>query len=146
MTKEQLINRLLTEWKTHGKIIVSVDFDDTIFPFRHATQEECDKRIELLKQVKSTGAYIIIHTACNTDRFADIETYCDNKKLPIDGINVTPPSLDLPYGRPGSKIYYNINLCDRSGLNEAMNILESALYQYRGHLEQEKLGKLGDIA
>jgi hypothetical protein len=49
--------------------------------------------------------------------------------LEIDGINKTP--IDLPYGND-KKIYANVFIDDRAGLNEALNILEMAMYRVRG--------------
>jgi hypothetical protein len=49
--------------------------------------------------------------------------------LEIDGINTTP--IDLPYGN-NKKIYANIFIDDRAGLNESLNILEMAMYRIRG--------------
>jgi hypothetical protein len=49
--------------------------------------------------------------------------------LVIDSINENP--INLPYGHHG-KIYANIYLDDRAGLNEALNILEFAMYKIKG--------------
>lgn len=143
ITIQQQVDRLLNEWKKHGKILISVDYDDTIYPYLVATKRDCIQVIELLQKAKSTGAYIIIFTACNPDRHDDIKKHCEANGLQIDGINITP--IDVPFGKPGSKIYYNINICDRSGINEAYEVLYQALYKYRGYLEEDKLKRLGDL-
>ncbi len=111
--------RLIKEWRQHGKIVLSIDFDSTLYPYptieNHA---DIERTIKLAQLAHETGAYIVIFSAS-----------------PIDSINVNP--IDLPYGQNG-KIYYNINLCDRSGLVEALNTLEDAMYVIRG----EKASKL----
>jgi hypothetical protein len=136
IVKNKYSQRLFEEWKIHGKIIISTDFDDTIFAYReNFNEEDIQRTIKLLQLAHYTGAYIVVFTACNTDRFSEIQEYCEKVKIPIDAINNNP--IALPYGNNG-KIYYNINLCDRSGLNEALDILESALYQYRGFKESNK--------
>lgn len=122
-------NRLFEEWKQHGKIIVSVDYDDTLRPWMYSTQEDCDNLIIFLKEVKRTGAYIVVFTASDDSRHDEIFKYCKTKGLDIDTINQNP--ISLPYGNQG-KIFYNINLCDRSGLNEARETLSKAMYKYRG--------------
>jgi hypothetical protein len=88
------------------------------------------KRVfDVLKTAKATGAYVVIFTACKPERYEEITKYCLDNGLEIDGINKTP--IDLPYGN-NSKIYANIFIDDRAGLNEALNILEMAMYRIRG--------------
>jgi hypothetical protein len=138
---EKYINRLLEEWKQHGKIIIAVDWDDTLYPWRLHKEEDMKATWDLLKECKATGAYIVIFTACNTDRFKDIESYTKGKGLDIDSINTNP--ITLPYGNH-SKVYANIFLDDRAGLNQSLEILSSALYKYRGYLQTKK--ELPDVA
>lgn len=130
------VERLLNEWKQYGKIIISVDYDDTIYPYRKDFNEEDRERaIKVIQEAYHTGAYITIFTACNQDRFEEIQKYCEEIRLPINSINSN--AIPLPYGHNG-KIYYNINLCDRSGLKEALDILEESMYQYRSYLQLQK--------
>jgi thiol-disulfide isomerase/thioredoxin len=122
------LERLEAEWKQHGKIIVAVDYDDTISPWK--LQGFDPKRtIEVLKIAKQTGAYLVVFTACKADRYPEILQYCESIGLEIDTINKAP--IDLPYGND-SKIYANIFIDDRAGLNEALQILEFAAYRIRG--------------
>ena len=83
----------------------------------------------MLKVAKQTGAYLVIFTACKADRYPEIQEYCKSIGLEIDTINKSP--IDLPYGND-SKIYANIFIDDRAGLNEALQILEFAAYRIRG--------------
>lgn len=124
----EYIDRLTEEWLQHGKIIVAVDFDDTICPWKLNDQAKCDKVIHLLKDVKLVGAYVVVFTACSNDRYQQIIDYCTSKELPIDTINRNP--IDLPYGNQ-NKLYANIFIDDRAGLNEAMAILQEAMYKVR---------------
>ena len=119
--------RLLKEWRTYGKIIIACDFDDTISKW--SMESDYKEVIDTLKVAKQTGAYIVIFTACNSDRYDEIRSYCTEKGLEIDSINQNP--IDLPYGKNG-KIYANIFLDDRAGLNESLAILEMAMYTIRG--------------
>lgn len=131
--------RLLNEWKQHGKIIIAVDFDDTISPWGMYSDEDksyYDKLLNLLRACKSTGAYITVWSACSPDRYDFIKEYCTSNKLEIDSINVNP--IDLPYGKH-KKIYANVYLDDRAGLNESVSILENTLYRYRGYLQEKKV-------
>lgn len=133
---KKYVERLLEEWKQHGKIIISLDFDDTIYCWRpDFNKEDVDRTIKVVQEACKTGAYVVMFTASNEERFPEILKYCSDIGIPVSSINKNP--FPLPYGNNG-KIYYNINLCDRSGLNEALEILETALYQYRGYLQTQK--------
>lgn len=130
------VNRLVEEWKAHGKIILSVDFDDTLYPYRFTSeedQEEIRDTIKLIKQVQKVGAYLVIFTASNKDRHPEISDFCTQAGIPCDSINQNP--IELPYGKEG-KIYYNIMLCDRSGLKEAKEILRYAMHIYMGSMNK----------
>ena len=134
--------RLTKEWIEHGKIIIAVDYDSTISPYHTIdNSEDIQRCIKLLQDAHYTGAYIVINTACNHDRYEEIQKYCEGIKLPIDAINKTP--LDLPYGKTG-KVYANLYLDDRAGFIEAMNLLEACMYQVRGQKETNK--QLDDVA
>lgn len=115
--------RLVNEWLEHDKIIIAVDYDDTIFPWKSSTQGQCDSRINLIKWCKTIGAYIMIHTCSDPDRYEEITVYCKSHGLEIDSINKNP--IELPYGNSG-KPYYNWQLCDRSGLSYAVEVLREA--------------------
>lgn len=122
------LERLEEEWRTYGKIIIACDYDDTISPWK--MQNRDFKRVfEVLNVAKQTGAYVVIFTACKEDRYPEIIKYCLDNGLEIDGINKTP--IDLPYGND-KKIYANVFIDDRAGLNESLNILEMAMYRIRG--------------
>jgi len=130
MEKDKYTQRLINEWRQYGKIIISVDYDSTISYWPTIdNREDIDRAIRLLQIARETGAYITIFTASDIDKFEEIQTHCDKIKLPIDSINKN--AIPLPYGNHG-KIYYNINLCDRSGLTQALDMLETAIYVIRG--------------
>jgi hypothetical protein len=122
------LDRLTEEWNQYGKIIIACDFDDTISPWKLKGFDP-KRTIEVLTIAKQTGAHIVIFTACNEDRYPEITSYCQSIGLEIDAINQTP--IDIPYGKNG-KIYANVFIDDRAGLNEALNILEFAMYKIRG--------------
>jgi hypothetical protein len=141
------VERLLNEWKTHGQIILALDFDSTIAPWPTIdNQEDINRCIKLVKECVSTGCYVVIHTACAPDREQEILARCNEIGIRPNSININP--FNLPYGKnkfgENSKIFYNHQLCDRSGFIEAMDILEQALYKYRGYLQSQQL--LDDVA
>jgi thiol-disulfide isomerase/thioredoxin len=124
------LDRFVKEWKQHGKVIIGVDFDNTISPyFTFDNSEDIKRTIDILKLAKSVGAYIVIFTACDKDRYDYIKNYCKEIGLEIDAINQNP--IELPYGNNG-KIYANLFIDDRAGLNESLAILEFASYIIRG--------------
>lgn len=117
--------RLVDEWKKHGKIVIAADFDGTISkwpPFENS--EDIQKAIILLQEAYKIGAHIVIFTACMPPRFPEIEKYCNEKQIPITGININ--AIETPYGRSG-KIYANIFLDDRAGFIETLTMLETAI-------------------
>lgn len=141
MEIKKYISRLLEEWKQHGKLIIAVDYDDTLRDWKMADHVTYTRVMNLLKACKQTGAYVVVFTSCNEDRYSEISVYCANMGLQIDGINQNP--IVLPYGTK-NKIYANIFLDDRAGLNEALTILEETLYQYRGYLQTQR--NIPDVA
>jgi hypothetical protein len=122
------VDRLESEWELHGKIIIGVDYDDTISPWK-MNNFDFDSVIKTLKVAKETGAYIVIFTACSEERYPEIISYCQSKGLEIDRINENP--IDLEYGN-AKKIYANIFIDDRGGILEAIDILEMSMYRIRG--------------
>jgi len=119
------MERLKKEWDQHGKIIIGCDFDDTLC---HWGLEGFNpaRTISILKKAKHIGAYIVIFTASKEERFPEIEAYCKSIGIEIDSINKNP--INLPYGN-GGKIYANIFVDDRAGLNESLAILEEIINQ-----------------
>ncbi len=133
--EDKYLQRLYQEWTQYGKVIIGVDFDDTISPWKFKdpmSLEKIDKTIQILRVAHETGAYIVIFTACSADRYEEIQAYCEKVKLPIDTINKTPFDIPEGYGR-GGKIYANVFLDDRAGLDQALDMLETAMYMVRGN-------------
>lgn len=119
------VERLVREWKKERKIIISVDYDSTISYWPSIeNQEDIERAIKLIQLAYAIGAYITIFTASDIEKFEEIQSHCEKIKIPVHSINSNP--ISLPYGNHG-KIYYNINLCDRSGLREALDILDQAI-------------------
>ena len=138
------INRLTKEWKEHSNIIIGVDYDSTISPWATIdNKDDIERTINLVKACKDVGAYIVLHSCCDESRHHDMLEYCEKIDLKIDAINETP--IKLPYDK-SNKPYCNIYLDDRAGLNEALIILEEAMYNQRIHNNQIKFNNLNDIA
>lgn len=122
------VSRLVEEWTQHKKIIIAVDFDDTISHYKLNSQDECDQVINLLLEAKKIGCYIVLFTACDNDKHHELIDFCQKKNLQIDSVNKNP--IELPFGHSG-KVYANIFIDDRGGLNESMNILSQAINELK---------------
>lgn len=128
--------RLLDEWIKYDRIIIALDFDDTIFPYNKkvTTQEDCDKVISILKAAQTLGTIITINTASIPERFEFILQYCKNRGLEIASLNTN--AEHLPYGNNG-KIYANIYLDDRGGLEQSLEILQNTMKKYQEYKQRE---------
>lgn len=112
-----MLEKLKKVYKTHGKIIIGLDFDNTIFPLQHENVDICDKVKKLIKECQ------VYSTIC-------LYTVADNKELSykleilkcwgirVDYANESPIKLGN-----GDKPYFNILLDDKAGLNETYKIL-----------------------
>lgn len=118
------VKRLTDEWLRHGKIIIAVDFDDTISPWKFHGEVDCEMVMKVLREASIVGSYIVVFTACRQDKHAGILEYCVNHNIRIDSINKSP--IDLPYGND-NKIYANIFIDDRAGLDQALEILQQSI-------------------
>lgn len=120
LNEDNCYERLRWEYIKHGRIIVAVDYDDTLFPY-HNKDNTHNQIIDLLKICANLDFYIVIFTASAPERYLEIEEYCRKIELGIDSINKNP--IPLKFGNHG-KIYYNILLDDRAGLASAYNTLK----------------------
>lgn len=113
-----LIENLLRQHKQFGKLIVAYDFDNSVYPF------SCDVEMlkpvhELLRKAKDKGCELICFTS--SDMGLDkITGFLHYNNIPCDGINES----SVPNK---GKMYYNILLDDKAGLQEALQTLEIVL-------------------
>jgi hypothetical protein len=120
------LQRLVDEWVKHERLIIAVDFDDTICPFGLVTSEHTmrmDRTRALLRHCVQLGARIVIHTASDPDRYAFIRRFCTECDIPVEAINQNLPGLK--YGT-ASKPYANIYLDDRAGIEATLDLLSAA--------------------
>lgn len=119
LKEQNCVDRLVEEWTSYGKIVLAVDFDDTLFDF-HKKGRTYENVIELIKKCQSIGCYTVIFTANDdTEHHKFIKEYLADKGIYVDTINDNVPSVPFKT----RKVYYNILLDDRSGLISAYNIL-----------------------
>lgn len=123
LNTDNCVDRLYKEYVKHKRLVLAVDFDDTLYPF-HGTNYNCEKLISIVKEAQKAGFYITIFTASRNERHPFILEYTKSIGIIPDSINKNP--IDLPFGNEG-KIYYNLFLCDRAGLAESFRILRKLL-------------------
>lgn len=118
------VDRLVGEWIIHDDILLGVDFDDSISPYKHCSKEQCDDLVSIILRAQKVGATIIIHTAGHINNFGWIREYCANLGIKVASINVNPKEMHFGnWGKP----YANWFLDDRAGLVYAKRVLERAL-------------------
>ncbi len=113
------VEKLISVYKEHGKIIIGVDFDDTIYPFTKVAYIEarCHMLTELLKELRDV-ATLCLYTVAATDVLHYKEYIMQLKGIKPDFINESPVKLG-----DGTKPFFNILLDDKAGLNEAIKTL-----------------------
>lgn len=116
----EIVKRLHKEYKKHPKLVVAVDFDDTLYDYHN--HGESHLRVKhVLQQCNELGFYVVLWTASAPERFDFIKEYVQDINVHIDAFNENP--IALPFGNH-KKIYYNILLDDRAGLGQALDALE----------------------
>lgn len=111
---EARVSKLLNQYKTHGRLIIGVDFDFTIYdPINNVVYDDI---VDLLKKVQTKG-HILCSWSANLDESLVRKIWQDNG-LTIDYYNESPAF------KGNRKPHFNILLDDIVGLNEAILILE----------------------
>lgn len=116
-----LRNRLIKQYNTHGKLLVAVDFDDTVFPFS-VPDKEVEHVRELIRRLNTGGHEVIVFT-CRHDE-EPVKAFYHTQGMKYDYFNESPVK-DEEVGL--GKIYFNVLLDDKAGLNEVYCTLESVL-------------------
>ena len=117
------VDRLIEMYHKHKKLVLALDFDDSIFDF-HKKGFTYPKVIEIIKECQDLGFFIVIFTASAKDRHAFIKQHCES--LGIFPHKINENAFPSPFGNEG-KIFYNLLLDDRAGLKSAYDILRKTL-------------------
>lgn len=117
MTIEQSLNKLLAVYKQYNKIIVGVDFDDTLFKY---SEDKLEKDCEYLRSIL---VELRPHITLCLYTIADDQSM--KYKLALMKIwGLTPDYVnESPVNMPTVKPYFNLLLDDKAGLNEATELL-----------------------
>lgn len=121
LIQDNVVARLVREWRRYGRILIAYDFDDTVFDC-HGVGSTHEKVINLLKTCKDIGALFIVNTCRGEEDYEFVKKYLDEKGLPYDKIN---ENFDFA-GVTGTKVYANIVLDDKAGLPSAYEALRVA--------------------
>ncbi len=128
---DMAVARLMDEYLTHKKLIIAVDFDDTVFDF-HKKGYTYDKVVSLVKECSDFGFYIVLFTGTPEEQWPSQVSFMNNLGINIDSVNKNP--IPLPFGNHG-KPYWNILLDDRAGLGQAYETLRKVMdYIKQGEL------------
>jgi len=114
------VQKLLDQFnKYEQRIIIGLDFDDTIFPLADTAlnQERCEKVVELIKEVQGI-AHICLWTVADDAGLMYKKYIAESMGIRVDYVNDSP----VKFGN-SRKPYFNILLDDGAGLNESIDIL-----------------------
>lgn len=128
LNRRNFYKRLKDEYYKYGKLIIAFDFDDTIYDF-HNKGRHYNKVIKLLQDWRG-DAYFILYTASDETRFQSMKLYMEEHGICVHAINENI-SKNVPQG---GKIYYNVLLDDRAGLNTSYWALKKLLKHIRRSL------------
>lgn len=115
--------RLKNDYKTHKRLFVAFDFDNTVFDY-HNQGIDYIEIIELLRLCKELDFILILFTASEGQGLENAKSYLQKKDIPYDLINENPI-------KNTRKPYYNILLDDRAGLKEAYTHLKKLTDEIR---------------
>ena len=117
-------DRLIEEFIKYKGLVVAYDFDNTVYDY-HDKGETYYNMINLLRNLKRIGCYLIVFTANNNRSF--ISHYLKSNQIPFDTVNEDPPHFKHHSSR---KIYFNALLDDRAGLLQVYNELSNVVKFY----------------
>lgn len=122
--EERCARRLLWEYQKYDKLIVGIDFDNTIKPVKE--DSSCEEIIELLRRCsKDPKITLCLWSICNSQEEEQKKLeYCKSLGITIDYFNYSPFQIGNYDQR---KQFFNVLLDDRAGLESAYNNLKYVL-------------------
>ena len=121
---ERCARRLLWEYQNYDRLIVGVDFDNTIRPVK--PDSSCEEVIELLRRCSKDPKITLCLWSISVSQEEEQEKldFCESLGITIDYVNYSPFRI----GRyVTEKQYFNVLLDDRAGLESAYNNLKYVL-------------------
>ncbi len=118
--------RLMVEYKKYGSLIVAVDFDSTLYDF-HGTGGSYELVRQLVRDLHAANCHIIIWTGNQNTEF--VKSFLAENNIPYHGINEdSPEGIQYTNGNLPRKIYANVYIDDRGGLEQVYHDLKKLLY------------------
>lgn len=114
MFHKNVVDRLVREYYQHGVIVVSYDYDGTVHDY-HKQGDTYTNIMKLLRDLKPYAKFIV-YTCSPYERYDEIGNYLEDYDIPFDTINENIIKLN---NNDNAKLYYNILLDDRAGLESA---------------------------
>jgi hypothetical protein len=116
----------LWEYNHYGRLIVGVDFDNTIRPVKQ--DSSCEAVVELLRRCSADPKIVLCLWTISggSDGHLSLqekEEYCKSLGIKLDYINESP-FLEASIGK---KQFFNVLLDDRAGLESAYRNLKYVL-------------------
>lgn len=109
--------KLFNSYREHKKIIIGVDFDDTLFPL----DDRWEKLCQLVRsELRATGskATICLYTVADNQSIRYKLELMRLWGIPADYVNKSPIKLGN-----GEKPFFNLLLDDKAGLQESLSLL-----------------------
>jgi len=125
-----LLLRLIDAYKTHDRLVIAYDIDDTVRPYYCSS---CNAIVELLKNAKEVlNPYFIVYTS--NPNIDGIKEFLNEKGIPYDSINENAPFVPFNNG----KLYYNLFLDDKAGLTQTSSTLNDLVQLVKkGYIKKE---------
>jgi hypothetical protein len=123
MNHDNVVDRLLTEYRLHGGLVIAYDFDNTVYDY-HQRGDDYTIVTNLIRHLgKIKGMDLVVWTGTAKERYDFVERYLKDNDIPFNRINENP----YFFNSSSPKIFYSILLDDRSGLESAVDDLEDFL-------------------
>jgi hypothetical protein len=120
------VQRLREEWELHGGLIVAVDFDSTIHPYKSCERYEDSEHVrKLVRDLYDAGCTIIIWTASEPERWDEVKEILAKYEIKYHHFNENSDKVKFSQ----RKVYANAFLDDRAGLHETYNALNTLLLE-----------------
>ena len=117
MIHENVVDRLVAEYKLHGDLNIAYDFDNTVYDY-HKRGESYEMVVDLIRRLgKVKGIELVVWTGTSVDRYPFVRQYLTENDIPFHKINENP----YFFNSSSPKIFYAILLDDRAGLESAYN-------------------------
>ena len=131
----ECVSRLLREYYAHkGRLILALDFDDTVFDY-HNAGHSYDWILGLVRCAQAARFYIMLFTGTPRAQWDAQCAYLQDRGIHVDSVNANP--IALPFGNDG-KPYYNLLLDDRAGLGQGAQILNQLLTEIENGGERDE--------